>query len=124
MSGSDPVHALPLSRRVKSYSAESGFVYQYIFAGKSGSAHVFEVSVDRKQFFLVQVDLQLEALAACEAKLGSPLRWNDEYALAKLALFQAFDTREDADALRIPFRPTTTELIGYMKVLKMVDEDE
>jgi hypothetical protein len=117
-----------LSQRLKHYSAASGFVYQYIFRGKlphpSGEAHVFEVTAERYGTFAVQVQLAAEDLAVCAARLGSPLRWNDEYALAKLSLFDAFDHRDNPEALQKAVRPTASELLGYMKTLRMLEEDE
>ncbi len=127
MAKAEPLREFVLSQRLKHYSAASGVVYQYVFRGKQdgkqGSAHVFEVSADRAAPFDLLVEIAPDALAQCEARLGSPLRWNDEYALAKLALFQAFDEREDAAAMRATVRPTSGELLGYMKTLRMLDEE-
>jgi hypothetical protein len=116
--------AHPLTRRVKQYSSESGIVYEYIFSGREGNTHIFSVSADRQPPYPLGIELTETALAHCRARLGSDLRWNDEYALAKLSLFAAFDAAPSAAELPNPVRPSPAELIGYMKTLKMVEDDE
>ncbi len=111
-----PLKPLPLSQRQKAYSAATGVVYQYIFAGLGGRRHVFEVSADRQQPFHLSIELPLEGLELCAARMGSPLRWNEEYALAKLSLFAAMD--EGAN-LRETLRPSGEELLRYMDELKL-----
>lgn len=127
MASVEPLREFMLSQRLKHYSAASGVVYQYVFRGKApsaaGEAHVFEVTADRQAAFPVYVEIGPEELRFCEARLGFALRWNDEYALAKLALFGAFDERDDAAAMREIVRPGQSELLGYMKTLRMLDEE-
>jgi hypothetical protein len=110
---------LPLSQREKSYSAASGIVYQYIFKGMLGKRHVFSVSADRNTHFEVTVEMTENALASCAARMGSPLRWNEEYALAKLSLFNAFDEAIRPDDLANPVRPGSEDLLSHMDTLKM-----
>lgn len=127
MANRESLREFALSQRLKHYSAATGVVYQYVFRGKApreaGEAHVFEVMADRQAAFLVHVEIGPEELRFCEDRLGFALRWNDEYALAKLALFNAFDGRENAAAMRESVRPGTSELLGYMKTLRMLDEE-
>lgn len=111
-----PLKPLPLSQRQKSYSAATGIVYQYIFAGLGGPRHVFEVSADRQPVFHLSIELSPEGLARCAEKMGSPLRWNEEYALAKLSLFAAMDGGAN---LRETVRPSGEELLGYMEELNL-----
>ena len=111
---------LPLSQREKSYSAAGGEVYQYIFKGMVGRRHVFEVTVRRKETFAVGIELPEAALAACGEQMGSPLRWNEEYALAKLCLFEAFDTAESLEQLKQPIYPAANALLAHMSTLNMV----
>ena len=55
-----PLTGAPAVRRMKSYSAQSGYVYQYFYegqrpfrsGGESGIEFVFTVSADRKAFIL------------------------------------------------------------------------
>jgi hypothetical protein len=115
----EPLKPLPLSQREKSYSSSTGAVYQYIFKGMAGKSHVFDVSADRSSSFEVRIELPAEALERCAARMGSPLRWNEEYALAKLCLFQAFDSTEQAGELRKPIRPAADQLLEHMNTLNM-----
>jgi len=110
---------LPLSQREKSYSSESGFVYQYIFKGLTGRKHVFDVSSDRKTHFEVAIELTESALAPCVDRMGSELRWNEEYALVKLCLFAAFDQAVNPECLKQIVRPESSSLLLHMNTLNM-----
>lgn len=114
-----PVKPLPLSRREKSYSAVSGFVYQYIFSGLAGSQHVFRVSAGRQASFELRIDLGEDALRPCSERMGSELRWNEKYALAKLCLFACLDAASSPDELRQVIRPAAAELLEHMNTLNM-----
>ncbi len=114
-----PLKELPLSQREKSYSAASGFVYQYIFKGIAANHHVFSVSADRREYFEVAIEIDEKSLSACEARMGSPLRWNEVYALAKLCLFAAFDTAASPDSLRATVATGPDELLEHMTTLNM-----
>jgi len=96
-----PLRGAPAVRRLKTYSAQSGYVYQYFYSGyrpwrhgrESGDEFVFEVSADRKTFEPASVCVFDEALHAWESRHGRALADNERYAVAKMALFQAFDER-------------------------------
>jgi hypothetical protein len=89
-------------RRVKSYSAESGYVYQYYFfevlkskRGRiSGTEYVYMVSTDRKTVFPVRIFVRSDAVEAYAARTGRALSGTEEYAVAKMRLFQVFDESE------------------------------
>lgn len=89
-------------RRVKSYSAATGYVYQYYFyeveksqrAGTAGTEYVYMVSVDRKHVFPVGIFVVRKALEEWSARTGRQLTGTEEYAVAKMRLFQAFDEVE------------------------------
>ena len=89
-------------RRVKSYSAATGHVYQYYFyevekarrGASSGTEYVYMVSVDRKKVFPVKVFVVKDALEKWSARTGQQLTGTEEYAVAKIRLFQAFDEIE------------------------------
>ena len=93
-------------RRVKSYSAATGHVYQYYFyevnkarrGGKPVTEYVYMVSVDRKNVFPVRIFVQHDALENWSARTGQKLTGTEEYAVAKMRLFQAFDEIEKLDA--------------------------
>jgi hypothetical protein len=89
-------------RRVKSYSAATGYVYQYYFyeveksrrGSSRGTEYVYMVSVDRKHVFPVRIFVHQHALEKWSADTGQQLTGTEEYAVAKMRLFQAFDEIE------------------------------
>ena len=91
------------ARRVKSYSAATGFVYQYYFfevekakrGAAAGTEYVYMVSVDRKTVFPLRVFVRRDAVESWAGRTGRPLSGTEEYAIAKMRLFQAFDEIED-----------------------------
>jgi len=96
-----PLSGAPLVRRLKTYSAQSGYVYQYCYegrrsfqqSGESGSEFVFSLSADRKTWQPCKVLVPDSSIAAWEAEHGRQLSETERYAIAKMALFQAFDER-------------------------------
>lgn len=108
------------AHRIKSYSAETGYVYQYHFeairpgqrrAGQPGSEYVFIVSRDRKHSFAVPLFLRDDALAAWAAAHGRSLDGTEQYAAVKMRLFRAFDEAPDLEheRLRIEVAPENIE---------------
>jgi hypothetical protein len=93
-------------RRVKSYSAETGYVYQYYFyevqktrRGLSpGTEYVYMVSADRKKAFPLRIFVRRDAEEKWGRKVGRVLSGTEEYAVAKMRLFQALDEIEDVKA--------------------------
>jgi hypothetical protein len=89
-------------RRVKSYSAATGYVYQYYFyevekvrrGASSGTEYTYMVSVDRQHVFPVHIFVQQDAVKKWSARAGQQLTGTEEYAIAKMRLFQAFDEIE------------------------------
>lgn len=89
----------PSSRRIKTYAAQSGYVYEYFYRGhrierRKGEQHVeyvFSVSAGRKRPVNLSVFLPDSAVASWEAANHRLLSATEKYALAKLALFQTFD---------------------------------
>jgi len=92
------------ARRVKSYSAASGYVYQYYFFEvqksrrglASGTEYVYMVSTDRKTVFPLRIFVRRDAVEAFAARTSRPLTGTEEYAIAKMRLFQAFDETDQA----------------------------
>lgn len=92
-------------RRMKTYTGEAGYVYQYYFVGKRealpgapeapATEYIFDVTPDRKTMFAVSVFVRREALSAWAAGHGRPLTDSEQYAAAKMRLFQGFDSSED-----------------------------
>jgi hypothetical protein len=94
---------LPMTvRRLKTYTAATGYVYQYYFVGKrlpkrtSGNEppateYEFDVSADRKTTHPVRVLLPPEVVRAWADKHGRSLSDAEQYAAVKMRLFQGFD---------------------------------
>jgi len=88
-------------RRLKTYSAQSGYVYQYFYeghrpahaSGEGGTEFVFTMSADAKTWQPVSVVLADAVVRSWEAAHGRQLSSTEHYAVAKIALFQAFDER-------------------------------
>ena len=101
-----PLSGAPPVRRTKTYSAESGYVYQYVYLGQrpltknAGTEFVFSVSADRKRWDDVSVQVEEPAVHVWEQSHGRALSATEWYALAKMALFAAFDERAEPRAMR------------------------
>jgi len=86
-------------RRVKSYSAANGYVYQYCFyevnriADENGPAgeFIYAISADRKSSFALRILVRQAALDAWARTNGRALTSSEEYAIAKMRLFRGFD---------------------------------
>jgi hypothetical protein len=86
-------------RRVKSYSAANGYVYQYCFyegnrtnyEGEPAGEFIYAVSADRKTTFPLRIIVRQSALSTWAKANGRPLTSSEEYALAKMRLLLAFD---------------------------------
>ena len=89
-------------RRVKSYSAANGYVYQYCFYevnrisyhSNAAGQFIYAISADRKTTFPLSVVVLQMALEDWAQTNGRPLSSSEEYAIAKMRLFQAFDAGE------------------------------
>jgi hypothetical protein len=101
-----------ISRRIKSYSAATGYVYQYQFQEiqpsrrglHAGKDYVYLVSVDRKTMFSLRVFVRRDAVEHWGKRAGRAMSGTEEYAVAKMRLFQAFDEIESLS-------PGTHELV-------------
>ena len=88
-------------RRLKTYTGQTGYVYQYYFVGKRSALagdpeapsreYIFDVTSDRKTTFAISVCLGRAALDAWAASRGRTLSEPEQYAAVKLRLMQAFD---------------------------------
>ena len=94
-----------MPRRVKTYTGETGFVYQYYFVGQRtalaadpeapATEYVFDATSDRKITFAVSVFLKPEALTAWAQAHGRDLTDSEQYAAAKMRLLRGFDEVEN-----------------------------
>ena len=89
-------------RRVKSYSASNGYVYQYCFyelnrithEGGPAGEFIYAISADCKVTFPLRIVVVQTALEVWAQANGRALTSSEEYAVAKMRLFQAFDEGE------------------------------
>lgn len=113
------------TRRLKSYSAQSGYVYQYFYeghrpfapGGESGTEFVFTVSADRKIWHPVEVLLPDSAIQNWERAHSRQLSSTERYAIAKLSLFQAFDERPSPSHMHEPVSVRNADLDGIVETL-------
>lgn len=91
--------------RWKTYSAESGYVYQYVYAGgrdhEPETEYVFHVSADRKTSF--PVDVRLSAT-------DDGLTDTERYGVAKMCLLQALDAWTEPPNAAATVRPSATDV--------------
>ncbi len=101
----------PSKPRLKTYSAESGYVYQYVYRGyrkaplrdsKPSREYVFSVSRDRKTYLPIFVVLADQVISLWCATHQRELSETELYAIAKLSLFEALDQREQVEDLSAP----------------------
>jgi hypothetical protein len=101
-------------RRLKTYSAESGYVWEYFFTGQDGATYRFEASATRKDFRAIAVEVDRPALRlAAQREMGAV----EEYAVAKMSLLRAFD-RYEPDQLPCPIR---SGMEDFREILRTLD---
>lgn len=98
-----PLTGAPSRLRVKTYSAATGYVYQYVYRGQrripaGAQEFVFSASRDRKEWRLVGISLGDGAVAQWQNSAKRELQNAERYAVAKLALFELFDATGAFDA--------------------------
>jgi hypothetical protein len=94
-----------MPRRTKSYTAETGIVYRYFFESRRslvrpaglgpGSDYIFVLTADQGSPFAVRVFVSQRAIAGWRAAHARELDPSEQYALAKMRLFRAFDELEN-----------------------------
>jgi len=116
-----PLQGAPATRRMKTYSAQSGYVYHYYYEGRraSGSAleFVFTVASGRLPARPCSAFLENGALAAWQRRHSRELSSAEQYALVKMALFQAFDERPSPAAMDAPIRVGASEAEAFSETL-------
>ena len=115
--------------RMKTYSAESGYVYQYYFLdsqprkklwSRIGTAFRFHVTSDRREFVVVEVLVEERALEVWQRVHGRTLDGNEQYAAAKMRLFRAFDESESPKQL-IDVRVNQENIDALLEPLRLND---
>jgi hypothetical protein len=115
------------AHRVKSYSAATGYVYQYYFyevekskrGGEAGTEYVYMASVDRKHVFPVRIFVAKDALENWSARTGRQFTGTEEYAVAKMRLFEVFDEVEVFSAQTSDFRVDESNLDSLLSQLDL-----
>ncbi len=121
-----PLTGAPPVRRQKTYSAQSGYVYQYYYEGQRatrpelGIEFVFDVSADRKTSTAVSVLVPETAVESWQRDHGRELNSTERYAIAKMALFQAFDQRESPAGMGAAVR---VDAAGAVEILQTLEID-
>lgn len=90
-------------RRVKSYSSEAGYVFQYQFQEvhparrgfSAGREYAYLVWGQHHKGFPVKIFVKKDALKKWTECTGRVLTGTEEYAAAKMRLFQALDEIQD-----------------------------
>lgn len=68
--------------------------------GAAGNEYIYYVSADRKTMFPVRIFVRRDSLDNWTKKTGRMLTGTEEYAVAKMRLFQALDEVEDFSTKR------------------------
>jgi hypothetical protein len=120
-----PLSGAPTVRRLKTYSAQSGYVYQYFYEGQRplpsrhepGTEFVFSISADRKTTHPLSVLVPEEALRTWEQKHAHTLSSTERYAVSKMALFQAFDERATPELMKQEVRVRAADVAAILETL-------
>ena len=120
-----PLTGAPVIRRLKTYSAQSGYVYQYSYEGQrpwrsgaeEGAEYVFRISADRKNWTDTSVLVPASTLRPWQAAHGRELSSTERYAVAKMALFQAFDERPAPAGMAAGIRVRAADVEGIVETL-------
>jgi len=94
-----------MSHRIKTYAAETGITYRYFFESRRsvvrpaglgpGSDYIFVLTADQGPPFALRIFVSQRALADWRAAHARELDPSEQYALAKISLFRAFDELEN-----------------------------
>ncbi|HMK31099.1 MAG TPA: hypothetical protein VK473_15560 [Terriglobales bacterium] len=114
-------------RRIKTYTGETGYVYQYYFVGQRpalagdseapATEYIFDISSDRKTTYAVSVFLRRDAAERWSANHNRTLTEAEQYAVVKIRLFHGFDEIENMmhDGRRLTV--TANEIEEYLHTL-------
>lgn len=103
-------------KRLKTYSAECGYVWEYFFAGRDGAAYVFEASATRGPFTRIAIEVDRAALQLAAERDVSDV---EEYAAAKMSLLRAFD-RYPPQELPARHQPGAADLREILEALDLL----
>src|SRR6185437_6140760 len=115
----------PAVRRQKTYSAKTGYVYQYFYEGhrpsssERGAEYVFDISADRKTSAPTSVLVSDAAVESWQNQSGRTLSGTEKYAIAKMALFQALDERQTPEAMGEPVSVRPADIQSILATLNI-----
>lgn len=114
-------------RRLKTYTADTGLVYQYYFVGKRealpgatevpATEYVFDVTADRATTYAISIYVCSEALDAWTTAHQRSLTEAERYAAAKMRLLRGLDELEDIAASERRFLLTSENVEEVVEVL-------
>jgi len=119
-----------MPRRYKSYAAETGIVYRYFFESRRGvvrpsglgpgNDYIFVLTADQGSPFALRVFVSQKAVAAGHAAHARELDPSEQYALAKMRLFRAFDELENLREESLNLVVDDTNVEGLLASLDLV----
>jgi len=119
-----------MPRRYKTYAAETGIVYRYFFESRRsvvrpeglgpGSDYIFVLTADQGSPFALRVFVSLKAIAAGHATHARELDPSEQYALAKMRLFRAFDELENLREESLNLVVDDTDVEGLLASLDLM----
>ena len=123
-----PLRGRPPVRREKSYTAETGYVYQYFYEGfrdagldgEDGQEYLFTVSSDRVSRFPIRVFLSTRITADWQVDRERELNATEQYAVVKMALFAIFDRQPNLGQGLPPVAVTYDEVEEHAATLEFV----
>jgi hypothetical protein len=111
----------PVSRRLKTYSAENGFAYQYVSIGSretgSGLEFGFDISADRVSWGQVVVELTYPVLEEAAGRIGRELSSSERFGVAKIGMLRELDRREGGGIPPNKVKVDSTELASILEFL-------
>lgn len=112
----------PTLPRMKTYSAESGYVYQYVYRGRrrkpDAIEFVFSATSDRKNWKFISILLSDSAVQAWASISARKLVDSEQYAVVKLTLFEFFDhTPGLGAATPVPLHPQAEDIQRHLTTL-------
>jgi hypothetical protein len=116
-------------RRLKSYTGQTGYVYQYYFVGKRpalvgaqvnpATEYVFDVTADRESYFAVSIFVEQNGLRAWSQEHGRELTEAEQYAAAKMRLFAVFDEVEELKGSSRQFAVSAENIASVLEMLDL-----
>jgi hypothetical protein len=105
--------------RWKTYAAQSGYVYQYVFEGVRGEdTYVFRAVSGPEIEMTLEVILAAQELDPWVAE-NRALTQMERYGIAKMALLRALDDEAAPGNPRAAIRPTSAEVVAICQELDL-----